>query len=66
MILKYANERKPNRTTYVGNMLDLLHIVSETKQEMIEQYGLERGQQEFAKLKAKDVLDKYATQQSVH
>lgn len=66
MILKYANERKPNRTTYVGNMLDLLHIVHETKQEMIDQYGPERGQQEFAKLKAKDVLDKYATPQSVH
>lgn len=66
MILKYANERKTNRTTYVGNMRDLLHIVHETKQEMISQYGPERGQQEFAKLKTKDVLNKYATQQPIH
>jgi len=58
MISKHTDKQKPTRTTYVGNMLDLLHIVHETKQEMISRYGLERGQQEFAKLKAKDVLDR--------
>lgn len=66
MICKYTNGKTPTRTTYVGNMLDLLHIVSETRKELVAQYGQERGQQEFAKLKAKDVLDRYATAQSVH
>lgn len=66
MLHKYTNEANPGRTTYVGNMLDLLGIVRETKQAMVAQYGPEQGPLEFAKLRAKDVLERHAAQANLH
>lgn len=66
MLHKYNNEANPGRTIYVGNMLDILGIVRDTKQAMLAQYGPVRGPLEFAKLRAKDVLGQYAVPANLH
>jgi len=66
MLCKYAHPQNPSRTMYVGNLSELLRVIGEIRKEMIARHGQDQGQQEFGKLKAKDLLDMYAVQHPVH
>jgi len=59
MLTKFKDTKR-KRSTYVGNMADLLCLIRDTKQELIAKHGVEEGTERFGKLKAKDVLDRYA------
>lgn len=57
-ILKSQNPSNPKRTLYLGNMMDMLQLVNDTKIALIAQYGVEEGTDRFNRMSAKDVLDR--------